>query len=823
MMQTAGFGDQNDAKINRNNKVNFLMPTTPECGDHLRQIRKLDKTESETAENEKTKSETTESVSQEVSNTISLDQLAVVLESNDEDDVRQTLQQLASRKEPLGGIAASSVIPQCLERLDHQDIAVRASAMQVITQQLNSLSIVTHIETLCKQLALSTLLNLKCGHENQSDFVSLHTNICSVICDLQAKYPDKLMLHFRPISQYLLEATKQKNDAIATAACNYWAKLQLPPVPIKPTNLMEKWIPAVMSKLPRLIPAFINCMVYKKEHITNLEALTSSKTGVVGKRSSPEEMEACTNLRNFAALGFENICRLFQKEVIPMFRTQLKKWLFSENWLKVEAMVLAIAAFTEALGTPSDMQDMYSMLIPRLLDLYSHGKPLVRSITCFAMQHFINMPMKQVKDPYPKMLRCTLNLLRDNYCEVQEMALQSLALLLKHPQRDIAPYGKKITEVLIKTNSYIHGQLRILYYECIAHVFGRVGVLLDTSLAMKLAESLISNWESLKCKSDTLEDTVDMMQLCQPLCVVAKFSPAFGGNNDIILEKVAAYMQQVAKLGTNGYREAKSDMVTGQMVGYLDLTSAMFEGQRDQLTDAIVKHNMIQHTLDILSSSKFDESVQQSALALLGHMCINCYSAMEDKIDSIITILMRHVENVNCSIAIMNNTLWTLSFVINNCDVEKGKELQRLTDNILLLFMNTNGDEGVIINAANALMNIARRWPEDMLKVVVRDDVFVHLCVLLQNDFPGRYEKANIFYCLCEVLTPNVRKIPRIGWMYFCIAAAFLDDRSANLNHALKVLLRNVRGSLGDSGWKKLSEELGSQCSSILRRRYRLY
>ena len=55
------------------------------------------------------------------------------------------------------------------------------------------------------------------------------------------------------------------------------------------------------------------------------------------------------------------------------------------------------------------------MLIPRLLDLYSHEKPLVRSITCFAMQHFICKPMKQVKDPYPKMLRCTPSLLRDKY------------------------------------------------------------------------------------------------------------------------------------------------------------------------------------------------------------------------------------------------------------------------------------------------------------------------------------------------------------------------------------------------------------------------
>ncbi|KAK2173853.1 hypothetical protein NP493_847g01004 [Ridgeia piscesae] len=803
MMETAGFGNQqNEGKISKNSRVNFLMPTTPECGDHLRRRRSPEKTENgsirtreldksengskQTAENDRSECESTGSVSHGGrSNTVSLDQLGVVLEQDTKEDVRETLQQLATRKEPLGGVAASSVIPQCLERLDHLDLSVRASAMQVITQQLKSLSIVAHIEKLCKQLTQSTLLDLKCGQDNPSDFVSLHTNICSVICDLQAKYPDKLMPHFRPISQYLLEATKMKNDAIATAACNYWATLRLPPVPMKPTNLMELWIPAVMSKLPRLIPAFINCMVYKKEHVANLEALTSSKMGMVGTRRSPEEMEACTNLRNFAALGLENICRLFQKEVIPTFRTQLKKWLYNENWLKVEAMVLAIGAFTEALGTPTDMQDTYGMLMPRLLDLYSHERPLVRSITCFTMQHFINLPMKHVKDPYPKMLRCTLSLLRDNYCEVQEMALQSLALLLRNPRRDIAPYAKKITEVLIKANLYIHGPLRFAYYECIAHVFGRVGVLLDTSLAMKLADSLITHWESLKCKSDTLEDTQQMMQLCQPLCVVAKFSPAFGDNNGLILEKVAEYMQQVAKLGTNGYREAKSDMVTGQMVGYLDLTSAMFEGQRDQLTEAIVKHNMIQHTLDILSSSKFDESVQQSALALLGHMCINCYTALEDKIDSIISILTGHVQDVNCSIAIMNNTLWALSFVINNCDADKGKELQRLTDNLLQLFMNTNGDEG--------------------------------------NDFPGRYEKANIFYCLCDVLTPNVRKIPRIGWMYFCIAAAFLDVKNANLNHALKVLLQNVRSSLGDSGWKKLSEELGSQCSSILRRRYRLY
>ena len=95
-------------------------------------------------------------------------------------------------------------------------------------------------------------------------------------------------------------------------------------VPPVPSQLMEAWLPAVLNKLGKLVPSLLRCMVYTEDHLKYLEKDHRGDARDVEKENLAT-LEEFTNQRNFAALGFENICKIFQNEVIIIFQTPRTK------------------------------------------------------------------------------------------------------------------------------------------------------------------------------------------------------------------------------------------------------------------------------------------------------------------------------------------------------------------------------------------------------------------------------------------------------------------------------------------------------------------
>ncbi len=495
------------------------------------------------------------------------------LESDDLDSMLDAFDALSlnsggKKKEPLDKKATEKLIPLCVDRLKHDEIAVRAGAAQVIAEQMKAENshLTPNLSAIAKSLASPDNVDILRGKEDRKSFTKYHRNACDIITEMQFNKPELLMPSFKPLGQYLVACTAQKNQKIATAACNYWARLLVPPVS---AQLVEFWLPAVLNKLGKLIPSLVKCMVYHEEHLKFLEEQSKEDTN----GEIPDELEQFTNLRNFAALGFENICRIFQSEVTIIFKPLIPKKLNSDNWLEVEAMLLAISAFTQAVGTPRDLNDLYKDLVPHMLSMYSHPEPLVRSINCFAMQQFLNTNIKGVKDPFTKMLKCTLNLLGDPNREVQEMAINSLSAILAFANRDITPFSKKIIQDLSHADSTLQGRARFTYYECIGHIFGRMGSLLSDGDASQLMIPLMNQWRTLEWNSSdqTEKNSQDTFMLCQSLCVIAAYSKtAFAPYNDEIFGKIVPYLQAVNR---------PSETETQHMVAYMDVLSALFEGQ----------------------------------------------------------------------------------------------------------------------------------------------------------------------------------------------------------------------------------------------------
>ena len=732
------------------------------------------------------------------------------LSAEDTEAISQSLGQLklsSKDKNPVN----QSLLQECVSKLSSEEPVIRSGAIQVLNHavQTEASPIKFVLSDLCKGLANPNVLSVKSGKDSSDAYVDMHTSLCSMIAILQARYPDRLMANFKPMAAYLSIALGHENREIATAACEYWATLMAPPVP---PALMEAWVAGVLPRLGKLIPGLLKALMYHPEHIKYIQQNTQD----TGGRETPVSMENYTNLRNYAALSLETICGMFQKEAIMVMKPLIPRWLGSSNWLEKEAMILALGALTTAVGTHRDLRDIYPAIFKQLLAGYSHQQALIRSITCFTMQQFINADpaMLGIKDPFTKMFKCTLHLLADYNCEVQEMAIQSLSALLAFAEKDITPYSRKLIDELIKAESMLQGRARQHYYECVGHIVGRLGPGLEERELTRLLDPCMQEWRNHSHHSnDTLREAT--LMLCQALCVVAVYAKdSFSPYNTDIFNKVTPYFEQG---GSNGHGDISSNAVTAYLVAYLDLLSALIEGQGQSAANQVVEHCILPKLISMLGDKRYTPAVHQSTLALLGHMCNTTYTQVHSWLDGIIKALAPYLDTDQ--LGQKNNAIWTLACITSHSP-DCHPKFTKAIDSLTKLILNPATDESFQIYASLALTNMCRRWPSDVPSM--SDDVFMAVCLVLQHQFPRDQEKITIFTNVCHIMAADLKAVSMEIWVQFCIAAALLDSPDTGLQRRLKAILKEGRASMG-SYWSKVMQQTGSQVAYTLRKRYKMY
>ena len=690
-----------------------------------------------------------------------------------------------------------------LGNLQHHLVNVRASAARKVAAALGNedLKLQKYCEAMAKALASPVLLDLKAGSDDLNHS-ALHISVCEALTHLQASYPGAMMKHWKPLCQYLVSCL-DAGQGYTVAACCYWGSMGVPPVP---TEHMEVWLGGVTPRLGRLLPGLLNAMKYSPDLWRHLE---EGHTGPL-----PDDLKKSSRQRNMAALALDTLAQLFMAEVVGVVKGRVLEMLGSKDYVIREAGCLAVGAFTQAVGTPRELADLYPTLIPQLITGYNHEKALVRAITCFTMQQFINVKLRGVKDSFPRLLKGTTSLLQDPCPETRSMALQALAEMLGYAERDISPHLKRVIGALVKAEPHISGSARFTYYDCIGHLYGRAGSELEKEDAASLTRPLMEEWSSLTWRSKG--DIQKAVQLCQSLCLVAMYArQGFTPHNSALFSKAVSFISTALD---NEAPEADSEQT--HVVACLDLLSATFEGQGSDLSQLAREHDVCTVLVKLLKNSDFPDRVHQSSLALLGHITQHCYPQVLGQMGDALPILHTYVRSPTP--AIYNNALWVTAHLVIQHGTTDDK-LLGFKDYMVAPLEEMSNNQGLLINAALGLTALAAQWPEVMTKVITKDTVLQPICGLLQQQFPRDLEKVAIFTRLCEVLSCKIKTLKKDLWIHVCVAAAVLDAEDDNLIQGLRGLLRDVRGHLGNTGWNKISQLLGSQLSYTLRKRYKLY
>jgi len=154
--------------------------------------------------------------------------------------------------------------------------------------------------------------------------------------------------------------------------------------------------------------------------------------------------------------------------------------------------------------------------------------------------------------------------------------------------------------------------------------------------------------------------------------------------------------------------------------------------------------------------------VEQSALALLGHVLSHETGPTEPSVDVFLDIIRSKLESAPSAAPRKTcaNALWALVHAVSNRSATE-QRLLGFIDQLVDIFKQTDDDPMCIINAAWALTNICapRATTRTAINIISRPDVFLHLSGLLRARFPRPFEKLAIFNNVCRMLSPAINKV----------------------------------------------------------------
>ena len=273
------------------------------------------------------------------------------------------------------------MIPKFLMLAEHPNGKMRAHALACLSYfvPIHSQSLFAHIDDFMRMLFKSA--------SDEDPVVRRH--VCQSLALLLASRPDKLMPEMHNVSEYMLFTTRDRNEAVALEACEFWLTFAEDP----------ELSPALLPLLPKVAPVLLECMVYGEEDLLWLDADaddtdvpdkdTDIKPRFYGSKShglehdaneagqgqgskqprvgtygeeigevdeeddfdgddfDDEDISTEWNLRKCAAAALDVLAVRFGKELLNVLLEPLRAKLWSPEWLQRESGILALGAMAE--------------------------------------------------------------------------------------------------------------------------------------------------------------------------------------------------------------------------------------------------------------------------------------------------------------------------------------------------------------------------------------------------------------------------------------------------------------------------------------------
>ncbi|CEP17741.1 hypothetical protein [Parasitella parasitica] len=523
-----------------------------------------------------------------------------------------------------------------------------------------------------------------------------------------------------------------------------------------------------------------------------------------------EDFYSEDSLRKCSAAALEALSVSFGDDITPILLNCLSnETLVHENWLVRESGILALGAAAE--GGIQVISHHLHRLIPFLLTCMEDSKPLVRSISCWAISRFSNWLAEQYdtdeesrKRYFEAVLFQLLRRLLDPNQRVQESACTALIILGEIASIRLIPY---IYPILTQTNSAFalyRRKNRLILYDALGTVADAVGPQLNQpQFIYLLMPPLINKWNELSDK-----DT-DLFPLLECLSnITAALGPGF-------IQYVEPVLSRCVKLISSTLQEQMlADQYPDEiippnvefLIAALDLLSGIVQGLGPAIEPLIAQTNP--PLIALLQRCIHDpvSEVLQSTFALIGDIAIACFQLLVPFLHDMIVESIQILRNGNymISFSVYNNALWAVGEIVMRLGSGTQPYVRGLMDVFIPLLAHPQAPASIHENAMIALGRLGLACPQHVapyLRLFVKPWLEKSLSVR-EGD-----EKDSAFRGLCAVIKFNAQDAQEELYSLL-IAISSLKTQSKTLLTELNDVVRGFRGMATDDEWNYITTQL---------------
>lgn len=732
------------------------------------------------------------------------------------------------------------LIPRFIQLFNHPAESVRNSALGCLFYFLESqvwpTAMVKNIQPF--------LQGMSALYSDQSPSIRRKMCQCFVVLLDHYQYIQPFM---KNIIEFMLLETKNQDESVALAACEFWAKIA------ETESCSEEVVALLQPVLPSLIPVLLQGMVYSEmdrivlgnevdratENVADRpEDIAPSKYFLHTKTHVPQhDPSAATssdnhqneeedenevdedffeddeyvnewNLRKCAASSLDTLSHTFHNELLPVLLPHINERIQPTNeWFVRESAILAIGAVAEGCA---GMEVYLPQLVPFLLDMLNDPKPLVRSLTAWTLTRYSDWIISN-DAIFERTLSELLKHSIDSNKRVQQAACSAVAHFEESAGIKLVPYLRPILETFAIAFKKYQTKNLILLYDAVGSLADAVGSSLNqTGLIPLLMMPLIEKWNSL---ADTDKNLFPLLE-CMTF-VASATGPMFSQYAPTVFNRCLTIIEHTIMSKAVSQQTGEEPLDSDFLICPLDVISGMAEGMQGNMESLLVNSNI----LNLLFTCMKDNTpgVRQSAFALVGDLSKACIDVLKPVLHEYIPVLASNL--VSSYSGVCNNAIWALGEIAINVG---GSTMQPYLHSILpklILILNSNSTRNLRENTAVTIGRLGLVCPNGVAP-------FLHefcsgLCLNVR-DIRNLIEKEHTLLGLCAMIRINPQGVLS-SFVFLCNAiASYSGPPESKLYHEFHQILHGFKQNIGAQHWNQFFGEFPEPLKKYLQQQYQL-
>ncbi|KAJ3307219.1 hypothetical protein HDV03_001704 [Kappamyces sp. JEL0829] len=475
------------------------------------------------------------------------------------------------------------------------------------------------------------------------------------------------------------------------------------------------------------------------------------------------------NIRKCSAASVDMLSSVFGDDLLDDLLPSVQQMLSANEWQVKEAGILALGAVAQ--GATSGMVPHLPQLIPHLIVLLSHEKPLIRSITCWTLGRYISWivnPPPEVRADHAAhqqhfstyflpLLQGILAMCVDNNKEVQKSGCSTLAIIEEEAGETLVPYLPHIVETIAKAFGFYQKKNLLVLYDAFSTLAESVGPALNQpQFIQQFMPPLLQKWSSVP------DEDYDLFPLLECLSSV---SVALGQGFFPYAEPVWNRAINIIKntiISTQQFNAADATLMMPDkdfMVVALDLLSGIVQGLGPHAS-SLINQSGDPNLYQLLKYTMRDETpdVRSSSFALLGDLAMSCFSSIIPHLNDIMVLIVHNLGVVMDSQALsaMNNAAWSAGEIAIKHLGNMEPYVQPLLSKLLPILLGNQTARSLKENSAITIGRLALACPQQVAPYLGN---FIQRWCEALNLVHDNAEKASAFQGICKVIRLNPNSI----------------------------------------------------------------